>query len=297
MVKEGWTLRVLARASNRLGNLKDLPIKAVWGSLEDRKALRHLVENADVVVHCAGAVRGATPRDFDRVNVDGVRHMASAAACQDPPPRFLLMSSLAAREPSLSCYASSKRRGEEVLKETAAGKMPLVIFRPPAVYGPGDRELLPLFRWVTRGIGLRLGRPEARFSLLFIDDLVEAVLAWVGRSEADNHILELNDGASNGYTWDQVFDMIAALYGIRVRRVQVPAAVLYTLAQVNCRLARLFGFAPMLSPGKVRELRHLDWMCDNGRVNTVLGWMPRILIKEGLRRTLTPYGSRVLPVS
>ena len=79
-------------------------------------------------------------------------------------PRFISISSLAAREPHLSPYAESKKKGEEILAKRA-GDRPWAVLRPPAVYGPGDKELLPLFRWMFRGIGPVLGPPEAR--LLF----------------------------------------------------------------------------------------------------------------------------------
>jgi nucleoside-diphosphate-sugar epimerase len=85
------------------------------------------------------------------VNVDGVARLVQAATEQHQLPRFLLISSLAAREPLISPYATSKRQGEETLA-AGAGEMGWTTFRPPAVYGPGDKELLPLFRWISRGI-------------------------------------------------------------------------------------------------------------------------------------------------
>ena len=87
-----------------------------------------------------------------------------------PAPRFLLMSSLAARMPQLSDYAASKRRGELAV-EAAPENLRWTVLRPPAVYGPGDRELLPLFRWVARGIAPLPAGGGGRFSLLYVDDL------------------------------------------------------------------------------------------------------------------------------
>ena len=108
------------------------------------ESLRRLVDGADAVVHCAGVVRGADQADFERVNVDGVARLVRSAAEQHPKPRFLLVSSLAAREPGLSQYAASKRKGEAALASESDG-MPWAVIRPPAVYGPGDREILAAF--------------------------------------------------------------------------------------------------------------------------------------------------------
>jgi nucleoside-diphosphate-sugar epimerase len=140
-----WHIRALVRSAS-LGKLpKDIETEWVTGDLEDIESLKKLVAGADAIVHCAGAVRGASQDDFNRINVDGVARMVQIAASQNPMPRFLLISSLAAREPQLSFYAASKRGGEKALA-SLSGDMFWGVLRPPAVYGPGDREMLPLFK-------------------------------------------------------------------------------------------------------------------------------------------------------
>ena len=136
--------------------------------------MRALVAGVDVIVHCAGSVRGATLEQFKRGNTEGVARLLEIATGQKVP-RFLLMSSLAAREPSLSAYASSKKLGEEVLLG-CHDKISWDILRPAAVYGPGDREMQPLLKLIRRGIVPIIGSKEGRFSLLYVDDLAEAVI-------------------------------------------------------------------------------------------------------------------------
>ncbi len=176
----GWRIKALTRRGSTLERLGAVSVEPVAGSLEDEAALRHLVSGVDAVVHCAGAVRGATLADFNQVNVHGLLRLLRAAAEQRPSPRILALSSLAAREPGLSHYASSKREGELALVG-AAGSLSWTVLRPPAVYGPGDRELLPLFLWMRRGLAFVPAKPDARFSLLFVDDLAGAVLDWLNR--------------------------------------------------------------------------------------------------------------------
>jgi len=145
-----WQIRALVRPDSLHKRPRQEGTEWVTGDLEDMDSLRRLVAGVDAVLHCAGAVRGATSLSFEGINVDGSARLASAAREQHPAPNFFLISSLAARAPHLSHYAASKRNGEKTLALNA-GPMPWVIFRPPAVYGPGDRELLPLFRWMCRG--------------------------------------------------------------------------------------------------------------------------------------------------
>jgi nucleoside-diphosphate-sugar epimerase len=285
LVNAGYHVRALTRdrSAHKLPKLAGL--EAVSGSLQDSESLRHLLQDASAVVHCAGAVRGVTAADFNAVNVDGLMQLVRAALSLSSRPRFLSLSSLAARAPQLSHYASSKRQGEQALASMAAD-MEWVALRPPAVYGPGDKEMLPLFQWMGRGIAPVLGEAHARVSLLYVEDLCAAVLRWLDAGQCESGIYELNDTQSGGYSWDEIIANVSALRARRIFRLTLPATLLRSLAGVNVTAARLIGYAPMLTPGKVRELRHPDWVADNTALTAAIGWQPEISLQEGLRRTM-----------
>jgi nucleoside-diphosphate-sugar epimerase len=284
-VANGCKLQALTRTTSDRSRLSEFNIHWVEGTLEDVDSLRRLVRGADAVVHCAGAVRGATQAHFDRLNVDGVARLVRAAVEQHPLPRFLLISSLAAREPGLSHYAGSKRRAETVLADQA-GDMSWVVLRPPAVYGPGDKEMLPLLRWMARGFAFMLGTGKARFSMLYVDDLSEAIRKCLLNEHFPNGVFELHDGHPEGYSWQNVIDTVAHLNTKSVRSIPMPVMVLGLLAWLNLAVSRVFGYAPMLTPGKIREIRHPNWVCDNAAFTNATGWSPRVLLETGLRRTL-----------
>jgi nucleoside-diphosphate-sugar epimerase len=277
-------VRALVRSPRRASERLPDTVELIEGSLADPDRLTELVDGADGVVHCAGAVRGATREQFDRVNVDGVRALLRALQAQPQPPRLLSLSSLAAREPGLSHYAASKRRGEQVLAEEA-GKVAWVALRPPAVYGPGDTELLPLFRAMARGLAPVPGSPVARFSMLYVDDLAGAVLAWVNARDLRGGVYSLEDGRKGGYDWPDVAEIVSGICGRRVRLLPVPAWLLNALAATNSLAARVLGYAPMLTPEKLRELRHPDWVCDSEALQAELGWRPCFPLEAGLRAT------------
>jgi nucleoside-diphosphate-sugar epimerase len=255
------------------------------GSLEDSAALQALVRHANAVVHLAGAVRGARREEFDRTNVLGTAALLDAMDHAAPGTPLLVFSSLAAREPQLSHYAASKRAQEDLARARCVAR-PCTILRPPAVYGPGDREMLPVFRFMARtGLAPCAGTRSARVSLVFVDDLVEAVLAWLGRRDTGTEPLELHDGTQGGYAWTDLATIVGAACNRRVRVWEIPQPLLDAAAAANVGWSRLRGAAPMLSPGKLRELRHPDWVCDNTAVRARLGWEPRIALAEGLRLT------------
>ncbi len=281
LTSSGSRLRILVRRplpASHFGPSVDV----IYGDLHDDGALRRLVDGVHGVVHCAGAVRGASYAAFERVNVAGTRRLVRAAAGQRNQPRFLLMSSVAAREPGLSWYSASKRSGERVLEEDADG-MPWAVFRPTAVYGPGERELKRLFQAMKSGLLPVLGRIEGRVSLLHVRDLVDAVARWLDATRPVQGVFELQDGSDVGYDWRQVAQIAEEAWGRRVRRIPVPGPLLYGLAALNLGLAKLTGRGPMLTPGKVRELRHTDWLCDNSPLMAALGWRPSLDLDTALR--------------
>jgi len=282
LAASGCRLRVLARDPGRLPPLPE-QTEVVPGSLQDETALQQLVRDADAVVHLAGSVRGVTREQFNQVNAIGTGACATTAAAAGVP-RFLLISSLAAREPRLSAYAASKRAGEDRVAN-AAGAMGVTVFRPPAVYGPGDVEMRALFRLMARGIAPVFGAATARFSLLFVDDLASAILSWVEAEAPPETVLEIDDGKQDGYGWTDVCDTVSGLTGRPVRQFRLPGPLLGVPAAVNYIAGRLGLSTPMLTPGKLRELRHPDWVCRPGIAAALPSWQPRFTLIDGLRNT------------
>jgi nucleoside-diphosphate-sugar epimerase len=244
-------------------------------------SLEQLVAGADVVIHCAGAVRGSSQLAFDRVNVDGTAELLRVLRSLQAPPRLVMLSSLAAREPQLSWYAASKFRGEALLREQGEG-LEWIVLRPPPVYGPGDKEMLPVFRAMSRGLAPVPGDISARISVIHVRDLVDAILACVAIKDMPATEYTLSDGRPGGYDWKEMADIAASVWQRRVRLVRVPGALLDGVAAINLALARLLGYAPMLTPAKLRELRHPDWVAGNDRLQAQIDWQPRIDLQQGL---------------
>lgn len=287
----GHRVQALIRPASIQKQPADIAAEWIEGDLDDMQSLGRLVGGVDAVIHCAGTVRGATQEQFNRVNADGLAHLIRAMADQNPRPRLLLMSSLAAREPHLSQYAASKRQGEWILAEQGQ-QLSWTVYRPSAVYGPGDREILPVFKWMTKGIAPVLGSGNGRFSLIYVKDLAEAVVKWLNHDCCQSGTYEMHDGHPDGYSWHDVIDMVKHLRTKAPVRLKIPLVLVKLAAAVNLLAARTIGYAPMLTPGKVRELSHPNWVCDNASLNRATGWSPQILLPEGLKLTLDWKGAK-----
>ncbi len=281
LLAEGHTVRALVRSPSR-----NVPLSAeqVPGDLLDAASLRRLVSGADALMHLAGAVRGGTAADFDIPNVTGTRTLIEQCDAVSPGIPILLFSSLAAREPGLSYYSSSKRQAEAVLATSATS--PWLILRPPAVYGPGDREMLPVFRFMRiTGLAPCAGSRHDRLSLVFVDDLVDAAVAWLPRGRDLRGVCTLHDGHDNGYGWQELATVVGDLCHRRIRVWELPRRLMDLAARTNSALAGVSGRKPMLSPQKLRELRHADWVCDNTDISALIDWQPSTSLREGLART------------
>jgi nucleoside-diphosphate-sugar epimerase len=200
------------------------------------------------------------------------------------------MSSLAAREPTLSPYAASKRMAEDAVREALAGKADFAIVRPPAVYGPGDRATLPIFRQIRKGL-LFVPAAKARFSLLYVDDLAEIVAQLLEQPRWDGLVIEPDDG-SGGYSWVDLARIASGHLDRRVRTVPVPWLALWPPAAV----AQIVGLAtrrsPMLTLGKLRELYHADWVCRGTEATPLLAGVRRVNFDNGFAPTLAWYMQR-----
>jgi len=284
LTSQDYSLRALIRSPRQLSLPALQNAQIIQGNLADQDSLNRLVDGADAVIHCAGAVRGATQAQFDHVNVEGTENLLRAIKTGRTTPRLLSLSSLAAREPRLSYYSTSKYRAEQVLRNEGDG-IAWTILRPPAVYGPGDRELLPLFRLMAHGIAVTAGSPAARFSMLYVEDLSNAVVAWLRSDPVVEKTYSLDDGQLQGYNWHDIGRIVGEVCDRKVRVIRAASWLLDIPAWLNRRISPVIGGSPMLTPEKLRELRHPDWVCDSADFQFDVDWQPQFQLAEGLRAT------------
>ncbi len=252
-------------------------VRVIPGSLNDRDALNALVEGSDTVVHIAAAIAGNRLEDFERSNIVGTRSLLESLSLQAPSSHLIQISSLAARRPELSWYSATKRAAEELV----CVRWPVhSIIRPPAVYGPDDPALASFWKLLARGWLLRLGSAQARFSLLHVDDLVRLIDTRI-EAGANAAIIEAaGPQPDGGWSWSAVAAVAAGVRGAPVRTLALPGALLRSAGWLGPLTGRLTGTAALLNPGKVRELQHIDWVCDN--LHDATGWRSMIALDQAL---------------
>ena len=290
LVRDGHVLTLLVR-SPWVG---DVPPggRLERGSLEDPATLAAACKNVDVVVHCAGLTKAVRATDFDRVNGVGTARLLRAAKQENSIKRFLLISSLAAAGPAtpdrpavetavpnpVSAYGRSKRTGE--LRVMEQDRLPWIILRPPLVYGPRDKELLPLLRWAERR---RLPIPHTGrqpLSVLYVEDLAAAVSQCLLRDECCNRVYHVADPV-----WTTPEGLVEAIAGPARSRFLVSRRVLRGLCLAGHAGSRLSGRPSMFSLWKWPEWSAPGWVCDSRRLARDIGFVAQTDLAEGIRRT------------
>jgi nucleoside-diphosphate-sugar epimerase len=246
----------------------------IRGDLADTAALAAMVAGADAVIHVAGVINARSTGDFHAGNVEGTRAVLAASRAT---PRFVHVSSLAAREPSLSAYGRSKAAADAAVR---ASRPDAVIVRPPAVYGPGDRETANFYRLVARGWAPLPSR--GRLSIIEVSDLASALLALATSAAGTGQTFEIDDATPGGHTHRGFAELIAQAVGANPIYIHVPAPMLTLVAAIDTLSARLGGRLPALSFDRARYLAHPDWTADSAPLLGLGIWRPQVSAADGI---------------
>jgi len=308
LLRRGDRVRALVRDRARAAELAAMGAELAVGDVASAETLPPAVAGVDVIVHLAGLTKALTAAELFRVNAGGTRALAEVAAALGRP-RLVLVSSLAAAGPSragaprreedrpapVSRYGESKLAAEEHVRAFARS-LEISVVRPPVVYGPRDKELLPvLFRMARTGVIVKSGFGEKRYSLVHVDDLVDLVVrtTWRGRrlgAAGSEGIYFADDGVE--HRWDDVARATLAALGTRGVVVPLPEAAGWLAAGAATLAAQLTGKPAMLSFDKLKEIREAAWTCSSDRARRELGWEPRYPLVEGIRQSAEWFRSR-----
>lgn len=232
----------------------------------------------DVVVHLAAtvgdAVRGPASTSFEEVNVRGALRLlhaaeavrvtwVSSASVYDPrPDRSCVTEDHPTSDGHLNAYGRTKAAGERLA--LAAGH---VVLRPHAVYGPGDRHLLPRLLRATRGGRIVLPGASVPVSLTAVENLASASLHGLGWAAGAYNVAD-----PVPYDRDAALvRVLSAATGRPVRVVHAPVGLASAAARAG-RLASLVGRTPLLTPYVVDQLAR-PFVLDTSKARRA-GWEP-----------------------
>lgn len=274
------------------------PAMLVTGDLADMTSLARGCREADAVVHLAGLTAARSRAELFAVNADGTRALVDAVrAAGKDVTRVLSVSSLSAAGPAsygvahggpeaahpVSDYGRSKLAGETPVRELTR---PWVILRPPAVYGPRDREFLRLFTLAARGVAPLFGGGTQRLSLVFAPDLATAIVDCLERMPGPGVYYPAHPEVT---TARALVEGIGTALARPVRIVRLPRALVRPLFFLTGTAAKLARRATLLSADKANEILADAWICSPAALTEAVGWRATTDLATGLRTTAEWY--------
>jgi nucleoside-diphosphate-sugar epimerase len=297
--RAGEPTRCFVRPGSRDDELRALGVDIVVGDLRDADACRGAVRGVDAVIHLAGLGLARLHED-PAFNVEGTRALVHAVAegarmlRSGAPPRFVFLSSIKAGLPAdgratSDPYAASKRAAEGVVLD-AAPPLAATIVRAPLVYGPGDRNLLPVFRAAAAGLLPNLRGPGVpSFHALFVDDLVRSLLAAARTAPPGGRIVYV--GVERTYSWPEVVRGLYEVQGRRPPRISLRPAVMRVVLQGTRRVLMAVGHGRLLPKERIDDLLDARWVVPPRGIQEIDGGAPTTSLANGMRATWEAYAS------
>jgi dihydroflavonol-4-reductase len=298
---KGYRIRCLVRKTSNLAWLRDLQVEYVNGELFSDESLRAAVDGAEYVIHCAGVTKATSREGYFRGNHLATRNLLGAVLQYNPKIRhFIHVSSQAAVGPSTDGHAVTEttpfhpitnygRSKMEAEKECLRfmDKFPITIIRPPAVYGPRDKDVFEFFKSINRGMQPMIGFSHKLVSLIHVKDLVSGIIAPIDIPAAAGQTYFIS--SERYYNWREVGETTARVMGKRVLRIKVPVPVVYGIAAVSEMVSLITRKPVLLNIEKARDIVQDAWTCDASKARKELGFKEKFTLEKGIQNTVEWY--------
>lgn len=299
----GRKVRALVRKSSDTSFLRSLPdVELFEGAVDDQDSVIRAAEGAEAIVHAAGLVKARNADEFMRVNAGGTKNvLAAAREKRSTVKRLVHVSSAAAGGPSdaqgnpvaidaeprpVTSYGRSKLAAELALLE-AKDDVSIVILRPPAIYGPRDREILAFFKAIKVGILPYMGSTENKLSIMYGADCASACIRAIDAELPSGSRFFLDDG--HVYRFAELIEHVETAMGKRAfLRFPLPRSVIHVAAFGSELYGKWLDKAVMLTRDKLNELFD-QWVCDGSAARKALGWEPEVPFSKGAKLTADWY--------
>lgn len=301
--EKGVKTRAFIRRTSNIQSLKDLKnVEICFGDITDYSSIEKAAVGCQIVYHIAALVNDwGDYQSFHRVNYLGTRNVIRASIKAEIK-RFIYTSTIDVLDMdgkkvvqddhpyshSLGPYSKSKAEAE-ILVRKSNQKIPSVIIRPPAVYGPEDPQCtMRTLKLAERNLVFLVNRGKNIFPHLYIDNLIDVLILASQKNSAKSEIFNITDGVQT--TAREFFNHLNRIVNGREIRLSVPYSLAWGLTFLMETFAKLTGIPPLIS---WTALKFLSLKCqfDISKARDMLGYNPRFSLEEGMKRVGTWWNS------
>lgn len=300
LIEKGWDVYALIRDATDTSWLEKQKVRLVKGEYSDMDALKKAVPGMDYIFHVGAVIYGDDWEPFYKTNVKGTENILSACAEVNPGlKKFIFCSSIGASGSSVkgrlkteedecrpfSLYGKSKLEAEKIVREYSS-HFPVVIIRPPSVLGPRQRELKTILLTIKKGIVPQLGNGDKQTCIVFVEDVVSALILAAEKDEADNQVYFVTNNQT--YSWREMLNTAAKIMGKKCV-IKIPYHLVYLIALISAGAAKVFGTKKIVNLIDVVESRRRYWLYSSKKIQKELGFSPHFTYEEGVRRIIDWY--------
>ena len=277
--------------------LRDLPVDFVQGDLFNADSLSACVKDADYIIHLAGVTKAKHKRDFYSGNVETTQNLLRAARQVPRLKKFCYVSSLTAAGPSatgipgneqdpchpITTYGKSKLEAEHLCAKYRS-EIPLVIIRPPAVFGPRDSDILEFFKWVKFGLKPVIGSLSKTLSIVYAPDLAKGIIRATMDDRTAGETYNIADPLI--YRFSSIIDQLATYNHKRSIVIYLPKGVVYCMAGITQVLSYVGKNPAVLNIEKARDLLQPHWVCSPQKIKDHIGFQAPTSLSDAMNITL-----------
>lgn len=307
-LKEGHEVVAAIRKSSSKEYLTDERIQFIELDFSDVEKLsqelatiKEDIGNIEGVIHNAGVTKVLHQEDYDNVNFGYTKNFIEALEVAGHALRkFIYISSLAASGPGKSntdipisisdknnpvtAYGSSKLRSEEYIESLE--NLPYIIIRPPAVFGPRDRDMFKIFDLVNKGFEIFVGVHTQYLSFVYVKDLATGIIKAIGANQVRKKYF-VSDNKK--YTGSIFSKLVKKSIGKKTFVIKLPIFLVYIVAFFAETFGKLTKKPSPLNVEKMNELKSSNWLCDASSFIADTGFQPQYSLEEGIQETTEWY--------
>lgn len=301
-LQSGLEVHAAVRPSSRVEHLSALDVHYTTLDFTSIECLKRDIESKQYhyIIHAAGITKAKTPEIYQKVNAGYSKNLAMAASQADVPlEKFIYVSSLAAIGPlsglagqideatapkPLTSYGKSKLLAEQYVIEN--DRLPWLIIRPTAVYGPREKDILILFKVINRGFEPYIGSFNQQLSFIYVKDLSKAVIRALFSAHVKK-VYNISDGKI--YNRYDLANVTKQILHKKTLKLHLPVPLVRYMAIFLEKVYERRKAVPALNMEKMYELTAVNWSCDIRKLEQELGYFPQTLLEEGLEETLNWY--------
>lgn len=302
--QKGLEVHAAVRKTSNIQHIEADVDKFQYLDYEDEGSLRQLFskEKYQYIIHAAALTTAKSEEQIQKVNVDYTLALIKSVFLGYPgTKRFVYVSSVAAIGPlpyeqlaiteqtvhnPITMYGRSKSRSEEMIQDKFSN-LPITIIRPTAVYGPEEKDIFLLFKTMASGLDPYIGRKPQKLSFIYVADLVDVLLKACAQAGSPVRYYNVSDGRA--YSRYEMADIFSSLFKKKLFRVHIPSWAVRQVAKLMQQIYKNSSKTPVLYPERVNELTAENWECDISKAMDELGYIPRVQLSEGLKKTLYWY--------